>query len=131
MQNITNAAQLKMAIESLKVEQEMSEELLKAQFRLTYENLKPVNIIKNTLKNLTSEPALMDNLVGTSIGLASGYLSKKIVVGNSGNIFRKIFGSLLEYGVTNLVASNPETIKSISQFVFNMFRKKETKSEQS
>jgi hypothetical protein len=129
MQNITNAADLKMAIQSLKVEQEISEELLKAQFRLTYENLKPINIIRNAIKDLTSEPALMDNIVGTTIGLASGYITKKIVVGNSGNIIRKILGSLLEFGVTNVVAKHPEAIKSISQFIFNLFRKKETNSE--
>jgi hypothetical protein len=73
----------------------------------------------------------MYNFISTTLGLAGGYLSKKIVVGASHNIFRKLFGSLLEFGITNVVAQHPDSIKSAGQFIFNMFRKKEMNSEKS
>lgn len=129
MQNITCATDLKQAIQSMEVEQAESEKLLKVQFRMTYESLKPVNLIRNTIKDIASEPELINNLIGTTLGLAGGYISKKIVVGSSHNIFRKLFGSLLEFGVVDMVARNPEALKSATQFIFNMFRKKDTNSE--
>jgi len=52
MQNITSVAELKYAIQELETERKVKEQLLREQFYLTYESLKPVNIRRNTLKNL-------------------------------------------------------------------------------
>ena len=124
MQKITSITGLQNAIQLLKVEQASKEQLLKEQFHFTYESLKPINILKNTFKNIVSAPSLHDNLLGTIMGLATGYLSKKIFVGTSGNIFRKLFGSVLQIGVTNLVAQNSETIKSVGQALIQHFFQK-------
>jgi hypothetical protein len=126
MQNITNTADLKIAIQLLEAEQAAKGELLKEQFFLTYESLKPANLFKSTLSEVASSPFLIDNIINTGIGLASGYLSKKIVVGASAGIFRKVIGSFLQLGVTNAVSQHPDSIKSIGQFIFQqLFRKKE------
>lgn len=129
MQNITSTATLKNAIELLEVEQVVKGQILKEQFYLTYESLKPINILKKTLKEISSSPYLIDNISGTAIGLASGFLSRKIFVGASGNIFRKLIGSVLQFGITNVVAKNPDIIKSVVQAIFQHFlRKKEMNS---
>lgn len=129
MQNITSTAGLKDAIQLLEVEQGIKEQLLKDQLYLTYESLKPVNLIRNTLKEISSSPYLIDNISGTAIGLASGFLSKKIFVGASGNIIRKLIGSILQFGVTNIVARNSDIIKSVGQAIFQHFlHKKELNS---
>jgi hypothetical protein len=124
MQNITTISDLKNAIQLLEVELDEKGQELKKQFYLTYDSLKPVSLLKSTLKDITSSPYLIENLVGTATGLATGYLSKKIVVGTSGNIIRKLFGSVLQFGVTNLVAQHPDTIKSFGQYVYQHFLKK-------
>ena len=130
MQNITNKYQLKSAIQLLEAEQAVKGQLLKEQFYLAYESFKPVNIIRSTLKDIASSPYLVDNILGTSMGLATGYISKKIIVGSSGNMIRKLIGVLLQFGVTTIVAKNPDVIKSIGQFIFQHFlHKKEKNSE--
>jgi len=130
MQNITNKAQLKNAILLLEAERAVNGQILKEQFYLTYESFKPINIIKGTLKDIASSPYLVDNILGTTMGLATGYISKKIIVGSSGNMIRKLLGALLQFGVTTIVAKNPDTIKSIGQFIFQHFlHKKEKNSE--
>jgi hypothetical protein len=132
MQKINSFLELRYAIQVLEVEQAEKAVLLKEQFYITYESLKPVNLIRNTLKEVFLSPNLIDNFVGTTVGMASGYLSKKIVVGASSNIIKKLFGSLLEYGVTNLVAQHPEGIKTMGQMIFKrIFGKKEVPSEES
>jgi hypothetical protein len=125
METITSSAGLKDAIQLLEIEQGIKGQLLKEQFYLTYESLKPVNIIKNTLKEISSSPYLMDNIPGTAIGLISGFLSRKVFVGESGNLIRRIIGSVLQFGVTNVVAQNSDAIKSVGQtLLHHLFRKK-------
>jgi hypothetical protein len=129
MENITSAAGLKRAIQLLEVEQAEKAQILKGQFRITYEAMRPVSLLKGTLKDIVSSPFLIDNILGTTIGLVTGYLSKKVFIGGSGNIIRKLFGSVLQIGVTNAVTQHPETIKSLGQFAFQrIFREKEIKS---
>ena len=125
MENITTAAELKNAIQLLEVEQAIDARNLKDQFYITYESLKPVNLFRNTLFEVISTPNLVDNILGTAAGLVTGYLSKKIVIGASGNILRKLFGSVMQLGVTNIVTQHPDTVKSIGQYIIqNILHKK-------
>jgi hypothetical protein len=124
MQNITSAAELKDAIQLLEAEQSIKGQLLREQLFLTYEGLKPVNLLKNALKEISSTPYLIDNISGTAMGLLGGFLSKKIFVGVSGNLIRKLFGSVLQIGVTNLVTQNSEIIKSVGQALIRHFFQK-------
>ncbi len=121
MQNITSAAGLKDAIQVLEAEHVIKGQLLKDQFFLTYESLKPVNLIRNTLKEISSSPYLIDNISGAAMGLASGFLSRKIFVGTSGNLIRRLIGSILQFGVTNVVAQNSGVIKSAGLAILQHF----------
>ena len=129
MQNITSIAGLKNSIQLLEAEQSIKEQLLKEQLFLAYESLKPVNLIRHTLKEISSSTYLIDNISGSAMGLLSGFLSRKIFVGSSGNLFKKLIGSVLQFGITNIVAQNSDVIKSVGQTVLHhFFRKKELNS---
>jgi len=117
METINSAAELKLAIQTKHFQHAIQGQMLKAELFITFESLKPINIIKNSLYEITSSPYLLDNMVGAIAGLVSGYVSKKIAVGTSPNLFRKIMGSLLQFGVTNLVAQHPEALKSFGQMI--------------
>jgi hypothetical protein len=119
MQTITSSTELKNAIRLLEAEHEEKQQILKEQFYLTYDSLKPVNLLRRTMHDISSSPDLLDDLLGTSMGLASGYFSKKIFVGSSGNFFRKLIGILIQYGISTSVKRNSEGIKS---FIINVIR---------
>lgn len=121
MQNRSSTAVLKDTIQLLEVEKEIEGRLLKGQFHQTYESLKPVNLIGNTIRGVVLSPYLIDSIIGVAVGLMTGYLSKKIMIGTSRNIIRKFFGFLMQLGVTNTVAQHPESIKSIGQFIYQHF----------
>jgi len=126
MKNISPFDRLKNSIQTLEAEQAIKEQLLREQFSITYESLKPINLIKSVLNDITSSPYLLDNILSTSVGLATGYVSKKVVVGSSGNVFRKLMGSVLQFGVTNIVSQHPDLIKAFGQYLIeHIFRKKE------
>ena len=130
MEPITNSDELKNAIQILEFDQQIRELELKEQVYLTVESLKPVNLIKSTLHEVASSPYLIDNVLGATVSLASGYVSRKLVVGGSHNIIRKLFGAILQFGVTNVVAQRSDQIKSIAEFIYKRFlRKREMNSE--
>jgi hypothetical protein len=124
MENITNYIELKNAIALLEVEQAINSELLRTQFQITYEGLKPLNIIENTMKDIVTSPLIGKSILGTTLGLAVGFLTKKVAVGASGNIFRNLFGSFLQLGITNLISQHPEAIKNFGAYVFDTIRSK-------
>lgn len=118
MQKISSVTGLKNAIQLLEEEHAFNGRLLKEQFDFTIERLKPINLLKSSLHSIASSPGLLDNMLSTGVGLATGYLTKKIVVRASGNIFRKLIGSVLQLGVTNLVAHHPDAVRSFGRFIF-------------
>jgi hypothetical protein len=123
---INTETDLNFAIYQLEKKQAEEGKLLKEQFLLTYESIKPSNLFRSTMSDVASSPYLIDNIIGTAIGLGTGYLSRKIVVGAGGNIFKRLFGSVLQFGITNIVAQHPNTVKSIGEFIFKrVFHKQE------
>jgi len=126
MEKITSVTGLQDAIQLLEIEQAIKGQLLKEQFYLTCESLKPLNILRSTLNDVVSSPFLINDILGTAVGLATGYISKKVYVGASGNILRKFLGAILQLGVTNVVTQHPDTIKSLGRFLFqHIFHKRE------
>jgi hypothetical protein len=118
MENITSATELKIAIQILETEQDIKAQLIKEQFILAHDSIKPINLLKSTVNDFVTSPYLIDNILGGAVGLATGYLSKKIVIGASGNLFRKLLGVVMQFGVTNAVSQHPEGIRSIGQYIF-------------
>ena len=134
MVNIATREDLRNAIKALEVEQIEKELILKEHFYIVYDSLRPINIIKATLKDLVSfsSSSISGNLSGTALGEAGGFLLKKLFIGNSGNIFRKLFGTLLQLGITNIASKKSDVIISTVQSVLQrLFRKKEKDSDDS
>jgi hypothetical protein len=130
MQNIISTVGLKNAIQLLEADQAVKAELLKEQFKVIYESLRPSNLIKHTLQDISSSPFLIDNILSTGMGIASGFLTNKIFVGRSGSIIRNLLGTILQFGVTNVVAQHPAAVKSIGEIIMQfLVRRKRTNSQ--
>lgn len=122
---------LNQTIISLQNKQAQELKSLKEQFHLTYESLKPINLIKNTIAQVTESPEIKNNLVNNAIGLTTGYLSKKVLFGASHNPIKKVLGTLLQFAIANVVSKHSDTIKSTGENLLHRFLKyrKETKLE--
>lgn len=124
MQNITSVTELKNAIQLLEVEHAEKGQLLKEQFYVTYESLKPVNLIASTLNDIKKSPYLIENILGAAMGLATGFYSNKLIFNSRGSKLKKLIGIVLQFGVTNLVAKHQDTIRSIGQVIVNHLARK-------
>ena len=120
MQKIYSATQLRAAIVDLEIKQTAEEKILKEQFHIAYESVKPINLIKSTFKEVTASQDLKDNLLNTTIGITAGYLSKKVFEGTTHSPLKKLLGTALMFGITNAVAKNPDTVKAVAKGIFNV-----------
>jgi hypothetical protein len=115
MQNINAQMSLRETILELERRQAEEGKLLKQQFYTTYESMQPINIIKNTFKEAALSNELKDNILTTSVGLVVGYLSKMLFEDISTSPVKKLLGTIILFGITNIVAKNPETVKSLGK----------------
>ena len=111
MKKKNEADALKEQISLLQTKQAGELQLLREQFHITYDSLKPINLIKKGFQDITSLPDLKNGLINNAIGLATGYLSKKVLIGTTRNPFKKLLGTILEFAVAGLVTKQVENIK--------------------
>jgi hypothetical protein len=118
MNNINHIETLQEAIQLLKMQQAGQLDLLKEQYRNTYEHLKPINILKRSFNQLTSTADFKGSVVSNIVGIGTGYLTKKVLLGSTPNIFKKVLGTLLQLAITNVVTKRTE--KSIDNSIHNV-----------
>lgn len=131
MERITSAKALRESIMQLELKQLEQERLLKEQFALTYQEMKPASIIKRTVKDIFATNDIKDNILGSVLGLAVGYLSKKVAVGSTHNPLKQLLGAILELGVANAVSKNSVGIGSqVMEWIRNYLSKSEADLDQ-
>ncbi|MCW2119996.1 hypothetical protein [Flavobacterium sp. 7A] len=101
--------ELEHAITRLELQKAIQLRELKKQLTLTYESVKPLNILKESLTDLKHMPEVKENLVETALSFAGGYFSKKLVMGKSNSLFKKIMGYALQYGVSKFISNKVHT----------------------
>lgn len=120
------------AIHTLQVRQ--SEELiqLKTQMLHTYESLKPINVIRGVWQEVIYSPEIKNGLLNNGIGLAAGFVSKKILMGWSPGPLKKMLGNIFEFGVASFISRHADPIKSTGKKIFDhIFKEKEIINEES
>ena len=106
---IANTSDLSTAIKRLERRRNFLGEDLKDHFHIVLEELKPTNILKNTLYEVQESTTLKHNLLKVAIGLGAGYFSRKMVIGKSAGLVKKALGTALQYGVTNFIAKKNDS----------------------
>lgn len=122
---IQNKVELEFAIEQLKLKSDNEGLLLKQEVKNTLENLRPVNLIKKSISDLSTAPDFKGNLLNAGISLLAGYASKKAIIGSTHNPIKQIVGTLFQIVVTKMVSKNSDEIKSVAGgIIHNIFAKK-------
>ena len=126
MKSIKTSADLKLAIQQTKMQQANELILLKEEFTNSLDRLKPINLIKDAFKEAVTAPDLKTDIINAAIGLTTGIVAKKIIIGKTLNPLSKLLGVMLEVFVTNKVTQNAAEIKSVGSMILNkIFHKNE------
>ena len=124
MYNIVSASELKEAIYLLESRRAIQGDLVKEQFEMVLfgsESAAPLHSIFNAF----GSPRLRKDILYALLGLAAGYLSKKMVVGSSSGVFKKLLGWVLQFGVPMILANKAVNIRLIFENVIHRFLGKE------
>jgi hypothetical protein len=123
MKKVTSADELKQAIADLeKVAAAQKKDLQDTYFAVS-ENLKPVNLVKSGVRSVFSGEHNAD-ILNAVIGLGSGLLSRKLLLGKTRGIIGKTFGRALQWGMAGFVSKNAETIKEKAGWLIDKLFKK-------
>lgn len=110
MYKINSDKTLAEAIRNLEAQRFLELEILKKQAELTLHELNPVNIVKEKIhdgianigENVKSSE-FKSGLLKTGIGLASGFLTKKLLVGNKAGIIKRLLGTAVQAAVSGFI----------------------------
>ena len=124
MQKINSEASLREAILQLEQKRAVEGIMLKEQFLLAYDSVKPINLIMSTFNEIVASRELKSNLLNTSVGLTAGYLTKLLFERGTKNPVKKLMGNALMMSIVNIIVKNPETVKSLGKGFLKIFRRK-------
>jgi hypothetical protein len=127
---ITTASELDVAILELEERRKTQEQDLIEHFNITYESLKPMNLLKGAIADITGSEEIRDKVINAAVGVGTGLLTRKILMGKSPSLFRKIIGGAAEFGIANFVGSHMDNIKEFVSSTFDkFFHKKEENND--
>ncbi len=120
-----NKATLKERIRELETRNNAAEESLKQQFEVVKESMKPSNLLKAGISNMAAGPMLGEGLIKTAAGVGIAMLSKRLFLGKSPGIAKKVMGTVLEVAAANTTISQADKLKAYGKSIYrNLFRKK-------
>lgn len=123
MHGITSANKLKEAIQELQRRQVIEGEMLKEQFALTVERIRPALVLKNFGENIVSA-GIAGNILNATVGMTAGYVSKRVFIGSSGNRLRILLGNVLQLGMIGVITRNPRLVRGLMGKLMSRFIKK-------
>ncbi|SFC86077.1 hypothetical protein [Flavobacterium phragmitis] len=104
MEAIYTIDQLNRKIQELEVRQDTEWCAVKDHIDDIKENLKPINLIRNTVEEINETVGFKSHLAQSAISIGIGYLAKRFIVGKGDTMFKGILGSIVQLIVTNLVS---------------------------
>jgi len=119
----TPYSDLKEAILNLEKEQAIKSQLLRDQVKATYESLKPMNLIKNTLSSLAESVEVKNSLFEILVAMTTGFVARKAISGNKPRSPLSQAGVFLLASLNSYISRNPEVIKSIGHCIIDLFHK--------
>lgn len=103
---------LKETIALLEKKQALELTILKENTQGFLNDMKPSNMLRNTLQNTFSLPNINDSLLKNALGLGVGFLAQKLLLKNNNTAGKKVLATVINLVVANVVAKHAETIKS-------------------
>jgi len=95
------------SIENLQKERDYHKSLMERQWQVTVDGLKPSAILNGVVADITkSTRSNSGSLPKLILGIAGGYLSKKIVIGKSNSGLKKIIGYLMQKKVAKYILNS-------------------------
>ena len=124
MGKIQSENDLNSAIMALEKRREEDLDSLKEEFHHFSENMKPLNLIKNTIKKATESSEIKQGILKTTMNLSGALILKKILIHTAAGPAKTIIGTALIYGITNIISHNSEKVGEVKNKFLNFIQTK-------
>ncbi|MDR7370850.1 hypothetical protein [Flavobacterium aquidurense] len=104
METVYTIDGLNQRIKQLEVQQDAEWCAIKDEIDEIKENLKPLNLIRNTVEEINETIGFKSDIAQSAISIGIGFLAKKLVIGKTDSTFKNILGSIVQLAVTTLVS---------------------------
>jgi hypothetical protein len=120
---ITNGEELEEAIAALEIKAAAQKRDIQELLAGLSESLKPINLVKESARFVFSGKN-REGLVNVLIGLGTGFLSRKLLLGKSRGVVGKTLGKAVQYGLAGVISKNAEKIKETAGlWIDRLFKK--------
>lgn len=114
---------LKETIALLEKKQALEFTILKENTHGFLNDIKPSNILRNTLQHTFSLPNINDSLVKNALGLGVGFVAQKLLLKNKNSAGKKVLATVINLVVANVVATHADKIKSWGSDLLDSLKK--------
>lgn len=104
----------------LEVKRESELAALKEEVVSTLQSLKPINLIKSTIAEVTQSPEIRGGIGKAAFGMVTGLLLKKLVFGSSEGMLKKSAGAIFQTLAANITTRNSDKIVEKSSSFFQI-----------
>ncbi len=104
MAKITSTDDLKNEIQQLEYIQASREPALKLKLLETYESIKPINLLKTTIREAIASPNLHIDTVNAAISFSIRFIAKKVFTENAKNPLTELLTEVVEVSVLSIVS---------------------------
>ena len=108
---IADKMNLETRIKELQAVHDQQVEDLKVSAGKIADSLSPSAMVKSVLQDVGGSSELRATALDTAIGIGTGFLGRKLYVGSSNNLLKKITGSALQFFLTTLVRNKMPVIR--------------------
>ena len=103
---------LSQAIAVLEIRQQEEKLLIKEESTQFVESLKPINILRSIVRSVKDSPETKEDIIHGVVGLGTGFLANKVLLGSLQGPLKKILGFLMQSAITSATVKYPEVIKN-------------------
>jgi hypothetical protein len=125
---VTNSEELAEAIAELELKAAGQKREVEEAFGVVTENFKPLNLMKHSLHSVFSGENKGD-LLNALLGLGSGFLSRKLIIGKSKGFLGKTVGKAIQWGMAGIVSKNADKIKEKAGSIIDRLFKKRSQRQ--
>lgn len=119
--NIIDQLTLSQAIAVLEIRQQEEKLQIKGEISEFVESLKPINILRSVVRSVKDSPETKEDIIHGVVGLGTGFLANKVLLGSLHGPLKKILGFLMQSAITSATVKYPEVIKNKGIDIFRNF----------
>ena len=120
METITNALELKEAIQQLESDKVEQGIVLKEVFFQSIVQINPINRLEEQMNQASPFSLGSNSFVSKIAGVLSGILIKKWITGKNGNPVRKVLGSVVQLLATTLISQQSGRIALYGRLMYQL-----------